>query len=81
MDHLFTGRQLPRDSWKYVEFPSSRAQSAMHLWFITSISLVSVDVQVAKKHGYTKLVLGVCSSRIAARAVAATAKVSIFLLQ
>lgn len=37
-----------------------------------------VDVQVAKEHGYTKVVLGVCSSRIAARAIAATAKVRIF---
>jgi hypothetical protein len=49
----------------------------MHLWFTASVSLVLVDVQVAKEHGYTKLVLGVCSSRIAARAIAATAKVSI----
>jgi hypothetical protein len=51
--------------------------SDMHLWFTASVSLVLVDVQVAKEHGYTKLVLGVCSSRIAARAIAATAKVSI----
>ena len=48
----------------------------MHLWFNTSISLLLVDVQVAKEHGYTKVVLGVSSSRIAARAIAATAKVS-----
>ncbi|XP_024395576.1 cytoplasmic tRNA 2-thiolation protein 2 isoform X2 [Physcomitrium patens] len=30
--------------------------------------------KIAKEHGYTKLVLGVCSSRIAARSIAATAK-------
>jgi cytoplasmic tRNA 2-thiolation protein 2 len=35
--------------------------------------------QVAKEHGYTKLVLGLCTTRIAARVLAATAKVIYYM--
>lgn len=41
---------------------------------LVSYLRMQVLQKVAKEHGYTKLVLGVCSSRIAARAIAATAK-------
>ncbi|KAG0585648.1 hypothetical protein KC19_2G027500 [Ceratodon purpureus] len=41
---------------------------------LVSYLRMQVLQKVAKEHGYTKVVLGVCSSRIAARAIAATAK-------